>query len=232
MQIVRCNLQNAALALGADCLPVECSSRPGISTVTMPLSNLSDQSPPSHGAGRLLTAEDISKLLARVALRDRRAFDALYEHTSAKLFGVALRLLKDRAEAEDALQEIYIKIWQRAETYALSQASAISWLVAIARNHAVDRLRARRQNAELDEETMAIADDAPNPEVSAIAGSEHARVDECLQQLEPSRADAVRGAYLDGYSYQELADRFGIPLNTMRTWLRRSLIKLRECLEG
>jgi RNA polymerase sigma-70 factor (ECF subfamily) len=91
----------------------------------------------------LLTAEDISKLLARVALRDRRAFDALYEHTSAKLFGVALRLLKDRAEAEDALQEIYIKVWQRAETYALSQASAISWLVAIARNHAVDRLPPR-----------------------------------------------------------------------------------------
>jgi RNA polymerase sigma-70 factor (ECF subfamily) len=180
----------------------------------------------------LLTAEDISKLLARVALRDRRAFDALYEHTSAKLFGVALRLLKDRAEAEDALQEIYIKVWQRAETYALSRASAISWLVAIARNHAVDRLRARRQTTELDEETMDVADDAPDPEVTTVAASEHARVDECLQQLEASRADAVRGAYLDGYSYQELAERFGVPLNTMRTWLRRSLIKLRECLEG
>ena len=178
------------------------------------------------------TPEDISKLLARVALRDRRAFDTLYEHTSAKLFGVALRLLRDRAEAEDALQEIYLKIWQRAETYALSHASAISWLVAIARNHAIDRLRARRESTELDEETMAVADDAPSPEARAVAGSEHAKVEECLKQLETARADAVRGAYLDGYSYQELADRFSVPLNTMRTWLRRSLIKLRECLEG
>jgi RNA polymerase sigma-70 factor, ECF subfamily len=165
-----------------------------------------------------------------VALRDRRAFDMLYEHTSAKLFGVTLRLLKDRAEAEDALQEIYLKIWQRAETYASSQASAISWLVAIARNHAIDRLRGRKQNEELDEAGMAVADDAPDPEASAIAGSERAKVEKCLDELETARADAVRGAYLDGYSYQELAERFKVPLNTMRTWLRRSLIKLRDCL--
>jgi len=178
-----------------------------------------------------LTPDEISKLLARVALRDRRAFDSLYEHTSGKLFGVSLRLLKDRAEAEDALQEIYLKVWQRADSYALSQASAISWLVAIARNHSIDRLRSRKQSEELDENTMSVADDAPTPEASAIAGSEHAKVEECLERLEEARAAAVRGAYLDGYSYQELAERFAIPLNTMRTWLRRSLLKLRECRE-
>ncbi len=179
----------------------------------------------------MLTPDDISKLLARVALRDRQAFDLLYEHTSAKLFGVALRLLRDRGEAEDALQEIYLKVWQRADRYAVSQASAISWLAAIARNHAIDRLRSRRLSETLDEETTWVADDKPTPEAAVIAGSERARVEDCLGRLEDDRADAVRGAYLDGYSYQELADRFRIPLNTMRTWLRRSLIKLKECLE-
>jgi RNA polymerase sigma-70 factor (ECF subfamily) len=179
----------------------------------------------------LLTPDELSTLLPRVALRDRQAFDLLYEHTSAKLFGVALRLLKDRAEAEDALQEIYLKIWQRADSYALSQASAISWLVAIARNHAIDRLRARKVTGELDENAASVADDAPSPEASAIAGSERARVEGCLERLKDEKADAVRGAYLEGYSYQELAERYRIPLNTMRTWLRRSLIKLRECLE-
>lgn len=179
----------------------------------------------------LLTPDDLSKLLPRVALRDRQAFDLLYEHTSAKLFGVALRLLKDRAEAEDALQEIYLKIWQRADSYALSQASAVSWLVAIARNHAIDRLRTRKASEELDENATAVADDAPTPEANAISGSERARVEGCLKRLEDEKAEAVRAAYLEGYSYQELAERFKIPLNTMRTWLRRSLMKLRECLE-
>jgi RNA polymerase sigma-70 factor, ECF subfamily len=180
----------------------------------------------------LLTPDDISKLLARVALRDAQAFDRLYEHTSAKLFGVALRLLRDRAEAEDALQEIYLKVWQRADHYAVSRASAISWLVAIARNHAIDRLRSRSVTVDIDDDALAIAEDRPTPEASAIAGSERAKVEDCLGQLESDRAQAVRGAYLDGYSYQELAERFAVPLNTMRTWLRRSLIKLRECLEG
>jgi len=179
----------------------------------------------------LLSSEDISKLLARVALRDRQAFDALYEHTSAKLFGVALRLLKNRSEAEDALQEIYLKIWQRSDSYALSQASAMSWMIAIARNHAIDKLRGRKISTEIDDNALTIADDAPTPEARAISGSERARVEGCLERLENEKASAVRGAYLEGYSYQELADHFKIPLNTMRTWLRRSLMKLRECLE-
>lgn len=178
-----------------------------------------------------MTPDELSKLLPRVALRDRQAFDLLYEHTSAKLFGVALRLLKDRAEAEDAVQEIYLKIWQRADSYALSQASTVSWLVAIARNHAIDRLRVRRVSQALDENTTSVADDAPTPEANAIIGSERAAIEGCLERLEDEKAQAVRGAYLDGYSYQELAERFKIPLNTMRTWLRRSLMKLRECLE-
>lgn len=89
--------------------------------------------------------DDITKLLARTALRDRNAFDQLYRLTSAKLFGVCLRVLKDRAEAEEALQEIYIKIWHKADRFTANDLSPITWLVAVARNHCIDRLRARKK---------------------------------------------------------------------------------------
>lgn len=176
------------------------------------------------------SSRDIADLLARCALRDRAAFRTLYERTSAKLFGVVLRILKDRSEAEEAIQEVYVKIWQRADRYVDGTSSPISWLVAVARNHALDILRARRPVAEDIDVAIDIADIGPSPEVAAVASEERGRIEQCLGTLEAARADAVRGAYLDGYSYEELADRFAVPLNTMRTWLRRSLIKLRECL--
>jgi RNA polymerase sigma-70 factor (ECF subfamily) len=174
--------------------------------------------------------DDIVELIGRCALRDRAAFKLLYGRTSAKLFGVLLRILKDRAEAEEALQEVYVRIWQRADRYVPGAFSPISWLVAVARNHALDRIRARKPQAEDIEMAFDIADAGPNPEQSAVQNSERQRIDRCLGELEPDRADAVRGAYLDGFSYDELATRYSVPLNTMRTWLRRSLLKLRECL--
>lgn len=173
---------------------------------------------------------EISELIARCSLRDRQAFRMLYQRTSAKLFGVVLRILKNRAEAEEAIQEVYIKIWQRADRYQAGQSSPISWLVAIARNHALDMVRARRPAADELDEAMQIADAGPDPERLAQASQEGERIETCLATLEPEKAEAVRGAYLEGYSYDELAQRYSVPLNTMRTWLRRSLIKLRECL--
>lgn len=176
------------------------------------------------------TTADIADLISRCTLRDRAAFRTLYERTSAKLFGVVLRILKDRAEAEEAIQEVYIKIWQRADRYVPGQYSPISWLVAIARNHALDMLRARKPvSADLDV-ALEIPDAGPDPERMAVASEDGSRIETCLATLEPDKAEAVRGAYLDGYSYEELAQRHAVPLNTMRTWLRRSLIKLRECL--
>jgi RNA polymerase sigma-70 factor (ECF subfamily) len=172
----------------------------------------------------------IADLIGRCALRDRAAFRILYERTSAKLFGVVLRILRDRAEAEEAIQEIYIKIWQRADRYVPGQYSPISWLVAVARNHSLDIVRARRPVTEDIDAALDIADLGPDPERQTLAAEDNARVEHCMAQLEPDRADAVRGAYLDGFSYEELASRHAVPLNTMRTWLRRSLIKLRECL--
>jgi RNA polymerase sigma-70 factor, ECF subfamily len=177
-------------------------------------------------------SRDIADLIARCALRDRDAFRTLYDRTSAKLFGVVLRILKDRSEAEEAIQEVYVKIWQRADRYVAGTTSPISWLVAVARNHSLDILRARRPPAEDIDVALELPDTAPNPERATADGEERNRIAHCLATLEPDRAEAVRGAYLDGFSYEELAQRHAVPLNTMRTWLRRSLIKLRECLSG
>ncbi|SNY90905.1 RNA polymerase sigma-70 factor, ECF subfamily [Cohaesibacter sp. ES.047] len=177
-------------------------------------------------------ADAISDLIVRVALHDRAAFAALYQATSAKLFGICLRVLKDRAESEEVLQEAYVKIWNSASRFAITSNSPISWLAAIARNHAIDRLRARRPDpVELDED-LAGADESPDPERLLISAETGSQIEACLEELETQRAGAVRGAYLDGDSYQELAERFSVPLNTMRTWLRRSLISLRKCLEA
>lgn len=179
-----------------------------------------------------MTMDPISRLIVQTALSDRNAFDALYQATSAKLFGVCLRVLKDRAEAEEALQEIYIKIWHKADRYAVTDLSPMTWLIAVARHHAIDRLRARKTGRTVElNEAVDVADSAANPEQSALATSERARLDECLDELEAARADAVRSAYISGDSYAELAARHNVPLNTMRTWLRRSLIKLRDCLQ-
>ncbi|GGE05170.1 RNA polymerase sigma-70 factor, ECF subfamily [Gemmobacter megaterium] len=179
-----------------------------------------------------LAADDITALILRVSLKDRAAFDRLYSATSAKLFGVCLRVLKNRAEAEEAVQEVFVKIWLRADRFAVTGQSPMSWLIAIARYHAIDRLRGRHAPAEtIDDTALELRDPAPGPEAAAIAAGEQRQLDNCLNELELDRAAAVRGAYLDGDSYADLAERHGVPLNTMRTWLRRSLMRLKECLE-
>ena len=178
------------------------------------------------------TSPEIADLIARTALRDRTAFRDLYARTSAKLFGVTLRILRDRSEAEEALQEVYVKIWQRADRYVAGGYSPISWLVAVARNHALDVLRARKPVSDDIDLALDVADGAPDPEQATVDRGERTRIAGCLDQLEGDKADCVRGAYLDGFSYDELAARHNVPLNTMRTWLRRSLLKLRECLSA
>ena len=177
-------------------------------------------------------SQEIADLIARCALRDRAAFRSLYERTSAKLFGVTLRILRNRSEAEEAIQEVYVKVWQRADRYVPGNTSPISWLVAVARNHSLDILRARRPQSDDIDAALEIPDSGPSPEQATQDSEEKSRIEHCLATLEPDRADAVRGAYLDGYSYEELAERHAVPLNTMRTWLRRSLIKLKDCLTG
>ncbi|PWK60493.1 sigma-70 family RNA polymerase sigma factor [Roseicyclus mahoneyensis] len=174
--------------------------------------------------------DHLETLIARVALRDREAFSALYRATSAKLFGICLRVLVDRARAEEALQEVYVKIWNRADRYRVTGHSPMTWLITVARNHAIDRLRAAGPATAALEDVAPMAAPGPTPEASAIAASEARRITACLDELPADRADAVRGAYLEGQSYQDLATRHAVPLNTMKTWLRRSLLTLKECL--
>ncbi len=177
---------------------------------------------------------EIEALIARVALGDRRAFARLYDRTSAKLFGVCLRVLDERAAAEDALQEVYVKIWHGADRYRANGLSPMTWLIAVARHHAIDRRRMRERagarSASPVESAHALPDRAPGPEAQAIAASEAERILRCLDELAPVRADAVRGAYLEGRTYAAMAERHGVPINTMRSWMRRSLLKLRECM--
>ncbi len=178
------------------------------------------------------TRDQISDLILRVALRDRNAFDRLYTATSAKLFGTCLRVLKDRAEAEEVVQDVFIRIWLKADRFAVTGQSPMSWLIAVARHLAIDRLRSRRETAGgMDDAALEIRDPAPGPEARAVAAGERRQLDGCLDELGGDRADAVRRAYLDGDSYADLAARHDVALNTMRTWLRRSLMRLKECLQ-
>ena len=182
-----------------------------------------------------MTDDPIAALITRIASQDRAAFRAIYPAASAKLMGVLLRILKDRAESEDALQEVFTRVWLRANRFDAARGRGMTWLIAIARNHAIDRLRARPpasvgsgdDGAALD----LVADERAGVLDRLVARGEAARVVDCMRQLEPDRALCVQGAYLDGRSYDDLARRFEVPLNTMRTWLRRSLLKLRECLD-
>ncbi len=185
-------------------------------------------------------SDDIAALLARIAVQDRAALRALYDSASPKLMGVLLRMLGTRAEAEDALQEVVLRIWQRAAAYDPQKGSGMGWICAIARNHALDRLRARPERRghyplapdETGDDPLARMP-APGPDAEAqleLRGRMQA-VLACFDELPADRAQAVKGAYLQGLSYQDLAAQHGVPLNTMRTWLRRALISLRECLE-
>ncbi len=179
-----------------------------------------------------MQSNDIEGLINRVAMGDRAAFVALYHATSPKLMGVCLRILKNRGDAEEALQEIYIKIWQRAKTFATGHSGPIAWLATIARNHAIDTIRARKPVSDDLDAAYDLADDTTlNPEQQMGIADEGRRIDRCMAELDPTHASAVRRAYVEGLSYLELADDLKVPLNTVRTWLRRSLLKLRECIQ-
>lgn len=187
----------------------------------------------SKGATRVHLGKhdpELEYLMSRVALRDRDGFRVLYKRTSAKLFGVSLRILGNKSEAEDALQDIYIKVWQRAGSFQPGMSQPMTWLITIARNHCIDMIRARKPlTGDLDQ-AETLPDKNTTPEEAAINSSEGERISQCLDQLDQDRAKAVQLAYVDGENYKDLAQRFAVPLNTMRTWLRRSLLQLRECL--
>ena len=162
---------------------------------------------------------------------NRTALAEVYQATSAKLFGVCLRILGDRAEAEDALQDTYLTVWRNAGTFDPEQASPITWLATLARNRAIDRRRSLGNRTTEDVEAASeVADPAPDAEAAIGASQERARLTGCIGELEARQADAIRSSFLDGATYAELAERRAVPLGTMKSWVRRGLLQLRECL--
>ena len=174
----------------------------------------------------------LSDALARAAGGNQSALSEIYEATSAKLFGICLRILRDRAEAEDALQEIYLNVWRKAASFDAERASPITWLATLARNRAIDRLRAGGlRRSEPIEFAAGIADPSPDAATVLEAAETSGRLTGCLEELEGRRADAIRTAFFGGATYAELAERGGVPLGTMKSWIRRSLLQLKDCLE-
>ncbi len=169
--------------------------------------------------------------LLRTAMEDRAAFQQLYRMTSAKLFGICLRICGERQAAEDVLQDVYVQVWRRAGAYEPGRASPITWLATIARNRALDWRRAHARTPQgADAELPEIADPAPDAEAELIDADEAARVRACLEELEARQRNAVRTAFYEGVTYAELAARESVPLATMKSMVRRALIRLRGCL--
>jgi RNA polymerase sigma factor (sigma-70 family) len=171
--------------------------------------------------------------LARIPAGDRAALQTVYRLTSAKLFGVALRILGERSEAEDVIQEVYVTVWRKAADFDAARASPMTWLIAIARNRAIDRLRATKQSRRMDpiEAADDVADSAPVADRALEAAQDHARLHTCLGRLEAREQAALRGAFFDGNTYEDLAARMSVPLGTMKSWIRRAMIKLKSCLQ-
>lgn len=177
--------------------------------------------------------EVLSGAIERVSEGSETALAEVYDRTSAKLFGICLRILGDRGEAEDALQEVYVSVWRRAGSFDASRASAITWLAALARNRAIDRLRAAgrpRPTAPI-EQGLEVADKGDDALTLLEADEERSRLTHCLGELDATASDAIRSAFFDGFTYAELATRAGVPLATMKSWIRRGLIRLRGCME-
>jgi RNA polymerase sigma factor (sigma-70 family) len=176
----------------------------------------------------------LAAALVRVASGDRAALRMVYQDTSAKLFGVCLRILNDRSEAEDVLQDVYVTVWRKAGGFDPTRASPITWLVTIARNRAIDRLRSGGVNRRTEpiEAADHVSDPAPAAAERVERAQEQQRLARCLEELEARHAAAIRAAFLEGATYDELAQRMKVPLGTMKSWIRRGLLKLRACLEG
>lgn len=175
----------------------------------------------------------LTQALVRTGKGDRSAFEAVYKATSAKLFGVCLRIFGDRNEAEEALQDAYITIWNKAASFEAGRASPISWLVTVTRNRAIDRLRAKGKSSFAPlEEAIDTEDPAPLAEAQLIEIGEEKTLYGCIDGLERRDAHFIKSAFMRGVTYADLAAREGEPLGTVKSRIRRALLKLRTCMEG
>jgi RNA polymerase sigma-70 factor (ECF subfamily) len=178
-------------------------------------------------------AQHLSRLLVQVAGGDREAFEQVYRLASGRLYAICLRLLHDRGEAEDVLQEVFAAVWNKAGRFDPAKAGAMTWLSMVTRNRAIDRLRAappRTEGSTLEAIDEAV-DEAPQPPAAAQNADDRERIARCLELLDARRRQLIRAAFFDGASYEELARRIGSPLGSVKSWIRRGLSQLRVCLE-
>ena len=178
---------------------------------------------------------DLAALLSRCALADQKAFAALYEASSAKLFAVAVRITRRRDWAEEVLQESFVRIWHHAGDYDSHKSAPMTWMTAIVRNRALDWLR-RPTEVRASEEVEAflanVADEAPGPEQLAAQAAQASRLHGCMEQLSADQKRCITLAFFHGLSHGELARQLGKPLGTVKTWVRRGLDRLKQCLDG
>ena len=188
-------------------------------------------------------SRELSQLLARAGLGDRAAFARLYEATSGHLYAVVQRIQRDRALAEDLLQEIYVSVWKAAASFDAARSQPLTWLTHIARNRAIDSLR--RAQAQPRTESLSPADDdddrpdpadtlaSPDPGPLDLLGraSQRRELDHCLERLTPPQRQSVALAFFDGLSHAEVAEHLRQPLGTVKSWVRRALMTLKACLD-
>ena len=196
--------------------------------------------PPSEWPQRSI---DLSRLLARSGLGDRAAFATLYERTSAHLLGVVLRIQRDRALAEDILQEVYVNVWRAAESFDAAQSQPLTWLTSIARNRAIDTLRRKQTQPQYqtthsgdlaDEEQDVydtVADDAPGPLDLLTRAADARALGACMEHLSAPQRQSLALAFFDGLTHAEVADAMRQPLGTVKSWVRRALQSLKGCLD-
>jgi RNA polymerase sigma factor (sigma-70 family) len=179
----------------------------------------------------LSTEPDLESALRRCAAGDRAALRAIYELEAGRMMGVALRLLRRPALAEEVVHDTFVQVWTRAASFDPSRGAARTWIYAVLRHRALNVLRGEvRTELVEDFEPMGLTSAEDDPEATVARLSEVSALRRCLDQLQPTRRRAVVLAYMHGLSHGELAARMGVPLGTMKSWLRRSLSVLRECM--
>lgn len=182
--------------------------------------------------------DQLKALLAACARRDQPAFKTLYELTSAKLFGVALRILKREDWAEEVLQECYVSIWNHSAGYSAGLSAPMTWMTSIVRNRCLDWLRRPRaeltfgDNEDGSHPLDAVASEDAGPLEALSRNSDAQALGGCLSRLEAKQRQAVMLAFYDGLSHSELAAQMQQPLGTVKTWVRRGLERLKGCLAG